>query len=132
MPKNAHRIEYCLEIIDGYMRPIFEGKEPEWNELMWDLLLPFPISCAALLEDMKSVEGGDSDEGVFEGPGSKITCTQRVLVIEEKLTEKQDRKPIRIKLTFREAKSLLERWLFESVWREQQRREQTEKVQAQV
>jgi hypothetical protein len=128
----AQRIEYTLEVIDSYMRPVFEGKEKDWTELMWDFLLPFPISCAALLEDIKSVESGDSDGWIFEGPGSKITCTQRGLVIEEKLTEEQDRKPIRIKISLREAKSLLERWLFECVWREQQRREQAEKARAQT
>jgi hypothetical protein len=126
----VQRIEYTLEVIDGYMRPIFEGKEQEWNELMWDLLLPFPVSVAAILEDIKLVEAGELDEWSFESPLSKITCTSKNIVVEEKQKEKRERKPIRIKLPLRAAKSLLERWLFECVWREQQRREQVKLEQA--
>jgi hypothetical protein len=125
MPKKAERLEYQLEVIDGYMRPVFDGKGREWNELMWDLLLPFPVSVAAILEDIKQVEAGELDEWSFESPLSKIICTPKNIVVEEQLKEKQERKAVRIKLPLREAKSLLERWLFECVWREQQSRGQT-------
>ncbi|HEY0319469.1 MAG TPA: hypothetical protein VGC66_00710 [Pyrinomonadaceae bacterium] len=123
----AIRVEYTLEIIDGYMRPLFEGKEQEWNELMWDLLLPFPVSVAAIVEDIKLVEAGELDEWSFESPLSKITCTPKNIVVEEKLKKKHGRKPIKIKLRLREAMLLLERWLFECVWREQQAREQSQR-----
>src|SRR4051812_44344465 len=103
MRKKTERLEYRLEMIDGYMRPVFEGKEQAWNELMWDLLLPFPASAAALLADMRQTEASEADEWSFETPITKLTCTPKTLVIEEKLKEQQDRKPIRIKTPLREA-----------------------------
>jgi hypothetical protein len=127
----AERIEYNLEVIDGFMRHIFEGKSKEWTELMWDLLLPFPASAAALLADMQQTQASKDDEWSFEIPTTRVTCTPQTLVVEEILKEDADREPLRIKLPLTEAISLMTRWVFECVWREQQRREQAEKVQAQ-
>lgn len=60
--------EYRLEVVDGYMRPVFDGMEPELNQLMWELLPPFPAASAALLEELKRVERGKVDEWEFESP----------------------------------------------------------------
>jgi hypothetical protein len=119
MPKKAHRLEYRLEVIDGYMRPVFEGKSKEWTELMWDLLLPFPPVAAALLADMEQTEASEADEWSFETSVTKVTCTPKTLVIEEILKEGEGREPLRIELPLREAVLLMTRWVFECVWREQ-------------
>jgi hypothetical protein len=115
--------EYRLEIIDGYMRPVFDWMEPERNELMWGLLLPFPASASALLEDVRRVQSGEIEEWVSENPESRITCMKRVLVIEGRPGEGQGHGPVSIKLPLREAALLMRRWLFECAWREQQRKE---------
>ena len=119
MPQEVPRMEYRLEVIDGYMRPIFEGKEPEWNELMWELLVPFPSSGAVLLEELERVESGELEKWLFEGPGAKITCAQKTLLVEEILKDGETRESIKIELPLREAVLLLWKWVFECVWREQ-------------
>src|SRR5215204_846929 len=124
MPRGALPIEYRLEVIDGYMRPIFDGMEPELNTLMWELLLPFPVSAAALLEEISRVEGSDVGEWIFESPETRITCTPKTLVLEDRQSEAQGSKPIRIKIPLKKATRLMRRWLFECAWREQQIREQ--------
>lgn len=115
--------EYRFEIIDGYMRPVFDWMKPERNELMWELLLPFPASACALLEDVRRVQSCEIEEWVSESPESRITCTKRSLVIEGRREERQGREPVIIKLPLREAVLLMRRWLFECAWREQQRKE---------
>lgn len=119
----AQRIEYNLEVIDGYMRPVFEGKSKEWTELMWDVLLPFPVVAAALLADMEQTEASETDEWSFETPVTRVTCTPKTLVVEKILKEGAGRDPLRIELPLREAVSLMARWVFECVWRESQRQE---------
>jgi hypothetical protein len=52
----------------------------------------------------------------------RIACTPETLTLEDK--QEREGEPLRIELQFAEAVLLLERWLFECVWREQQRREQ--------
>jgi hypothetical protein len=115
-------MEYRLEVIDGLMRPIFDGMESELNELMWELLLPFTMSAAAMLGEIKRVEGEGLYEWGFESPETRITCTPETLTLEDK--RERDGGPLRMELPFKEAVLLLERWLFECAWREQQRREQ--------
>lgn|SRR5947209_10038127 len=124
MPKKAVRLEYRLGVIDDYMRPVFEGKEREWNELMWVLLVPFPACGMAMLEEIELVENGELEEWVFESPEAKITCTSKLLTLEEKRKGDKKRKAVTIKLPLRKAALLLRRWLFECVLREQQRRSQ--------
>ena len=121
MPTRLPHMEYRLEVIDGLMRPIFEGMEPELNELMWELLLPFTMSAAALLGEIKRVESEGLDEWGFESPETRITCTPETLTLEDK--RERDGEPLRLELPFKEAVLLLERWLFECAWRERQGRE---------
>ena len=71
-------------MIDGYMRPVFDGMEPDLNGLMWKLLLTFPAVSAALLDEIKRVDSGEADEWVFESPEARITCTPEKLTLEEK------------------------------------------------
>lgn len=115
--------DYRLEVIDGYMRPVFDGVEPELNELMWELLPPFPAASAALLEELKRVERGEPNEWVFESPEARITCTPKALSIEDKSNTGRGQNPLQIDLPLKEASLLLGRWLFECVWREQNIRE---------
>lgn len=122
--------EYRLEVIEGYMRPVFDGMDLVLNELMWALLPPFTAGSAALLEELRRVERGECDEWVFESPESRITCTPEKLKLEEKPGGEREHKALRIELQFKEALLLLERWLFECVWREQQAREQAARVRA--
>ena len=124
MLKKAEHLEYRLEVIDGYMRPVFEGKEKEWNELMWELLVPFPASGMAMLEEIELVESGELEEWSFESPEARITCTPKSLTLEEKLKADQKGKPVVIRLNLRKVALLMRRWLFECVVREQQRRGQ--------
>ena len=119
MTKRFLWIEYRLEVIDGYMRPIFDGMEPELNELMWDLLLPFPVSACALLAEIKRIESGEMDELEVETPETHITCTSKTLTLKDK--REGECAPLRIEMPFKEAMLLLRRWLFECAWREQQR-----------
>jgi hypothetical protein len=121
----SHRIEYNLEVIDGYMRPIFEGKSKEWTELMWDVLLPFPAVAAALLADMQQTEASGDDGWSFETPATRVTCAPKTFVVEEILKEGVGREPLRIELPLRDAVSLMMRWVFECVWREQHKSEWT-------
>jgi hypothetical protein len=114
--------EYRLEVIEGYMRPVFDGMESELNELMWELLLPFTVGSAALLEKIKRVERGELVEWGFESPYARITCTPETLTIEDKRKSGRGGNPLRIDLPLKEASLLLGRWLFECVWTEQQRR----------
>jgi len=115
----AQRIEYNLEVIDGYMRPVFEGKSKKWTELMWDVLLPFPTVAAALLADMQQTEDSGDDGWSFETPATRVTCTAKTFLVEEILKDGAGREPLRIELPLREAVSLMTRWVFECVWREQ-------------
>lgn len=71
-------------MIDGYMRPVFDGMEQELNELMWELLPPFPAASAVLLEELKRVERGEVDEWVFESPEARVTCPQETVTVEDK------------------------------------------------
>jgi hypothetical protein len=119
----AKRIEYTLEVIDGYMRPLFEGKSKEWTELMWDVLLPFPAVAAAMLADMEETKASKDDGWTFETSATRVTCTSKTLVVEEILKEGAGREPLRIELPLTEAVSLMTRWVFECVWRESQRQE---------
>jgi hypothetical protein len=121
MPAKTPFMEYRLEVIDGFMRPVFDGMEPGLNELMWEFLLPFPVSAAAMLGEIGRVESGELDGWGFESPEARITCTPETLTLEDKL--ERDGAPLRIELPFKDAVLLLRRWLFECVWREQQRRE---------
>lgn len=114
--------DYRLEVIDGYMRPVFDGMEPELNELMWELLPPFPTASAALLEEIKMVQRGEVDDWVFESPEARITCTPKTLTVEDKSKTGRRHEPLRVALPLKEASMLLGRWLFECVWREQQSR----------
>jgi hypothetical protein len=114
-------MEYRLEVIDGFMRPVFDGMEPGLNELMWELLLPFPVSAAAMLGEIRRVESGELDGWGFESPEARITCTSETLTLEDK--SERDGEPLRVELPFKDAVLLLKRWLFECAWREQQRRE---------
>jgi hypothetical protein len=117
-------MEYRLEVIDGFMRPVFDGMEPKLNELMWQLLLPLTMTAAALLGEIKRVKRGELYKWGFETPAARIICTPDLLTLEEKCERGQSREPLRVELPFTEAVLLLERWLFECAWREQQRREQ--------
>lgn len=128
--RSAGPPEYRLEVIDGYMRPVFDGMEPGRNELMWELLSPFTVASAAMLEELRRVERVECEEWVFEGPEARITCTPKKLTIEEKSWEEGKREAIRIELPFKAALLLLGRWLFECVWREQQAREQAARARA--
>lgn len=114
--------DYRLEVIDGYMRPVFDGMEPELNELMWELLQPFPAASAAMLEEIKRVERGEADEWEYESPEARITCTPETLMVEDKSKTGRRHDPLRVDLPLKEASLLLGRWLFECVWREQQSR----------
>lgn len=116
-------MEYRLEVIDGFMRPVFDGMKPELNELMRELLLPLTMSAAAMLEEIRRVECGELEMWGFESPEARITCTAETLTLEDKC--ERDGEPLRVELPFEDAVLLLERWLFECAWREQQRREQT-------
>jgi hypothetical protein len=124
MSTRAPHMEYRLEVIDGFMRPIFDGMEPKSNELMWELLLPFTAGAAALLGEIKRVESGELTEWGFETPIARITCTPKTLKLEDKCELERGCGPLQIKMPLKEAALLLGRWLFECVWREQQRREQ--------
>jgi hypothetical protein len=115
---------YRLEVIEGYMRPVFDGMESELNELMWELLLPFTAGSAALLKEIKRVEGGELREWGFESPYARIICTPETLTIEDKSKSGRGGVPLQLDLPLKEASLLLGRWLFECVWLEQQRREQ--------
>lgn len=118
-------MEYRLEVIDGFMRPIFDGMERELNELMWELLLPFTAGSAALLKEIKRVESGGLDEWGFETPVARITCNPKALLLEGKYELEHGNEPLRIEMPLKETSLLLGRWLFECVWREQQSRETT-------
>lgn len=76
--------DYRLEVIDGYMRPVFDGMGPGLNELMWELLPPFPAASAALLEEIKRVGRGEVDEWEYESPEARITCTPETLTVEDR------------------------------------------------
>jgi hypothetical protein len=41
--------EYRREVIDGYMRPIFEGMNQAVNWLMWDFIVPSPAHTLGLV-----------------------------------------------------------------------------------
>src|SRR4051812_47999773 len=99
----AHRIEYTLEVIDGYMRPVVEGMKPEENWLMWSFLAPFPVLSAAFLEGLEDVEGGGSEGWVFESPEARITCTPETLTLEDKEKEKSGDEPLKIELPLKDA-----------------------------
>ena len=114
--------EYRLEVVDGFMRPVFDGMEPGLNELMWELPPPFPAASAALLEELKRVEKGEIEEWEFESPEARITCTPKTLTVEDRSNTCRGHEPLRVALPLKEASLLLGRWLFECVWREQQSR----------
>ena len=125
MSTKVTYMDYRLEVIDGYMRPVFDGMDQRLNELMWELLVPFTAGAAALLQEIKRVEAGESETWIFETPTTKITCTPKMLTLELKLTDDRKSEPVRIKLPLKKASLLMGRWLFECVWQEQQRRERT-------
>lgn len=128
MPTRTPYTEYRLEVIDGLMRPVFDGMEPELNELMWELMLPYTMSAAAMLGEIRRVEREGLDEWGFESPETRITCTPETLTLEDKRA--RDGESLRVELPFEEAVLLLERWLFECAWREQQAREQAARARA--
>ncbi len=117
--RSAPLPDYRLEVIDGYMKPVSDEMEPELNKLLWELLPPFPAASAALLKEIKLVERGDADEGEFESPEARITCTPETVTVEDKSKTGRGYDPLRVDLLLKEA-SLLR--LFECVWREQQSR----------
>ena len=104
------------------MRTVFDGMEPELNELMWELLPPFTAASAALLEEIKRIERGEADEWVFESPEARITSTPEAVTVEDKSKTGRGHDPHRIDLPLKEAPLLVGRWLFECVWREQHSR----------
>lgn len=114
--------EYRLEVVDGYMMPVFDGMEPGLNELMWELLQPFPAASAALLEEITRVERGEVDEWEFESQESRITCTSKTLTVEDKSKTGRGHDPLRVDLPLKQVFLLVGRRLFECVWREQQSR----------
>jgi len=128
MSISVPNMEYRLEVIDGLMRPFFDGMEPGLNELMWELLLPFTWSAAVMLGEIKRVESEGLYGWGFESPEARITCTPETLTLEDK--RERDGEPLRVELPFEEAVLLLERWLFECAWREQQAREQAARARA--
>ena len=52
-------MEDRLEVINDYMRLVFDGMEPELKELIWEQLLPFPVSAHVLLGEIRRVESGE-------------------------------------------------------------------------
>ena len=128
MPTSPSYMEYRLEVIDGLMRPVYDGMGPELNELMWELMLPYTMSAAALLGEIKRVESEGLYGWGFESPEARITCTPETLTLEDK--RERDGEPLRVELPFEDAVLLLERWLFECAWREQQAREQAARARA--
>lgn len=99
--------DYRLEVIDGYMRPIFDGMEPELNELMWELLPPFPAASAALLNEIKRVERGEADEWEFESPETRITCPQETVTVKDKSKTGRGHDSLRVDLPLKEASLLV-------------------------
>lgn len=61
--------DYRLEVIDSYLRHVFDGMKPGLNELMWELLPPFPAASATCSRRSKGSREGVRGVGVREPGG---------------------------------------------------------------